>query len=52
LPAEKVVAASARIREMLPRELPHLYEQVENGEKFADADREALIVLAGKAKGG
>jgi F-type H+/Na+-transporting ATPase subunit alpha len=52
LPAEKVVAASARIREMLPRELPHLYEQVENGEKLADADREALIVLAGKAKGG
>ena len=52
LPAEKVAAASARIRAMLPRELPHLYEQIENGEKLADTDREALIVLARKAKGG
>jgi F-type H+-transporting ATPase subunit alpha len=49
LPVEKVVAASAKIREMLPREMPHLYDVVERGEKLGDADREALIGLAGKA---
>jgi hypothetical protein len=48
---EKVVAASAKIREMLLREMPHLYNLVERGEKLGDADREALIGLAGKAVG-
>jgi F-type H+-transporting ATPase subunit alpha len=51
LPVEKVVAASAKIREMLPREMPHLYNLVERGDKLGDADREALIGLAGKAVG-
>jgi len=51
LPAERVVAASAKIREILPREMPHLYHQVESGEKLSDADREVLIGLAGKAVG-
>ncbi len=49
LPAERVVAASALIREQLPREMPHLYDLVEKGEKLGDADCEALIELAGKA---
>lgn len=49
LPVGKVVAASAKIREMLPREMPHLYDLVERGEKLGDADREALIGLAGEA---
>jgi F-type H+-transporting ATPase subunit alpha len=49
LEADKVVAASAKIREMLPREMPGLYDMVERGEKIGEADREALIGLAGKA---
>jgi F-type H+/Na+-transporting ATPase subunit alpha len=50
--AERVVAASARIREMLPRQLPQLYEQIEKGGQLSAADREALIALAGKAVNG
>jgi F-type H+-transporting ATPase subunit alpha len=49
LPGEKVLAASRRIREMLPRQFPHLYDQIERGEKLSDADREVLIAMAEKA---
>ena len=34
---------------MLPKELPRIYDLVEGGEKLSDADREALIGMAGKA---
>jgi F-type H+-transporting ATPase subunit alpha len=49
LPAERVVAAATKIRELLPREMPWLYTLVESGEKLGDADRESLIGLAREA---
>lgn len=52
LPAEKVVEASATIRQMLPVQMPRIYAAVDGGEKLSDADREALIDLARKAVGG
>jgi len=51
LPPEAVVKASAKIREMLPVEMPRLYELVEHGELLGDADREELIAIARKAVG-
>ena len=52
LPAQQVVQASARIREMLPVQMPHVYELVESGANFRDEDREALITVARKAVSG
>jgi len=51
LPAEEVVRASAKMREMLRSEMPHIYNLVESGEKLRDADREGLIGVAEKAVG-
>jgi F-type H+/Na+-transporting ATPase subunit alpha len=51
LPSERVVEASARMRAMLPVELPCIYGRVDGGEKLGDADREALLGIAGKAVG-
>jgi F-type H+-transporting ATPase subunit alpha len=51
MPGDKVAAASGKIRETLPRTMPHLYELVEKGENLGDADSEALIGLARKAVG-
>jgi F-type H+/Na+-transporting ATPase subunit alpha len=49
LAAEQVAAASAKIRESLPREMPQLYQLVEGGQVLSDADRAALADLARKA---
>ena len=49
MPAEAIVQASAKIRELLPAEMPDLYVLVESGGKLGDADRQNLIALAGKA---
>ncbi len=49
LPADVIVKATARIREMLPLEMPHIYESVERGEGLSDADREELTRVARKA---
>ena len=49
LPAEAVVKASAKIREMLPAGMPRFYELVESGELLGDADRQELIGIARKA---
>jgi len=49
LPAEAVVKASAKIREIVPVEMPRLYELVERGELLGEADREELIGIARKA---
>jgi F-type H+-transporting ATPase subunit alpha len=49
LPAEKVVEASARIRELLRSELPGFYGLVDSGGKLGDAERESLLAVAGKA---
>jgi F-type H+-transporting ATPase subunit alpha len=51
LPPENVMEASEKIRALLPVEMPGLYELVENGLKFGDADREALLGVAAKAVG-
>jgi len=51
LPAEKVVKASAKLREMLRAEMPRIYGLVEGGELLGDADREELIGIARKAIG-
>jgi F-type H+-transporting ATPase subunit alpha len=51
VPADEVVRASARMREMLQNEMPHIYSLVESGEKLSDADREALIGVAERAVG-
>ncbi|MBZ5596493.1 MAG: alternate F1F0 ATPase, F1 subunit alpha [Acidobacteriia bacterium] len=51
LPAETIVKASAKIREMLPAEMPRIYDLVESGEMLGDADRQELIGIAGKAVG-
>ncbi|HVP46437.1 MAG TPA: alternate F1F0 ATPase, F1 subunit alpha [Bryobacteraceae bacterium] len=51
LPAEAVVKASAKIREIVPVEMPRLYELVERGELLGEADREELIGIARKAAG-
>jgi len=51
LPPEAVVKASAKIREIVPAEMPRLYELVEHGELLGDADREELIAIARKAVG-
>jgi len=52
LPGEQVADRSQRIRESLAKAMPQVYELVERGEKLGDADREALISLAGKAVNG
>ena len=49
LPADVIVRATARLREILPMEMPHIYESVERGEGLDDADREALTRVARKA---
>lgn len=49
LPPEAIVKASAKIREILPVEMPGIYELVESGEKLGETDREALIGVAQKA---
>jgi F-type H+-transporting ATPase subunit alpha len=52
MPAAKVVEGAARIRTLLQSELPGFYGLVEGGGKFGDAERDALLSLAGKAVGG
>lgn len=49
LPGERMAAASAKIREMLAREMPGIYGRIEQGEILSDTDREAMVGLARKA---
>jgi F-type H+-transporting ATPase subunit alpha len=49
LPPEAIAKASANIRGLLPLEMPHFHDSVENGAALGDADREALIMVARKA---
>lgn len=49
LPQEAVAKASENIRSLLPLEMPHLHDLIENGGILSDADRETLIVIARKA---
>jgi F-type H+/Na+-transporting ATPase subunit alpha len=51
LPPEVIVKASARIREILPVDVPYIYDLVESGGNLGDADRDALIGVARKAVG-
>lgn len=51
LPAEKVVAVSARLRELLPLECPRLYDLVDGGGTLSYGDRESIIAVARKALG-
>jgi len=46
LAPERIVEASARLRETLASELPQVVRTIESGEKLADADRAALVSLA------
>ena len=49
LPAESVVAASAKIREMLRLSRPAFYDFVESGQKLDDTERNALVELVRRA---
>jgi F-type H+-transporting ATPase subunit alpha len=49
LPGERVTAASAKIRDMLAREMPGICGRIEQGEILSDTDREAIVGLARKA---
>jgi F-type H+/Na+-transporting ATPase subunit alpha len=49
LPPETIVKASAKIRKMLPIEMPQIYELVESGKKLGEADHQALVAVARKA---
>ena len=51
MPPEKVVDASARIRELLPIEMPGFRELVESGEKFGEVARNSVLAIAAKAVG-
>jgi F-type H+-transporting ATPase subunit alpha len=46
LPAERVVEASARIRQALREALPRIYESIEAGNRLSDLDHDALVKLA------
>ncbi len=49
VPPEVIVAASRAIREMLPAEMPGIYELVDRGGILDGADREAVLGLVRKA---
>ncbi|MBZ5611385.1 MAG: alternate F1F0 ATPase, F1 subunit alpha [Acidobacteriia bacterium] len=49
LAPRRVADASARIRETLREELPHIADSIEAGAQLSDLDREALLKLAEKA---
>ena len=49
LSQQKIVAASAKVRELLPCDMPQIYQFVDGGEKLADSDRQKLVEVARKA---
>jgi F-type H+-transporting ATPase subunit alpha len=49
LPAEVIARASARIRDKLPAEMPHIYDLIDGNGMLSDADRTDLIAVAQKA---
>jgi F-type H+-transporting ATPase subunit alpha len=49
VPAEAVVQAARKIRDLLPVEMPGLYQLVESGQLLDDAARRKILDLAGKA---
>ncbi|HJT87634.1 MAG TPA: alternate F1F0 ATPase, F1 subunit alpha [Bryobacteraceae bacterium] len=51
LPPEKVVQSSARIRQLLPAEMPGIYDAVESAGRLSNEDREALMAIGRKAAG-
>lgn len=46
LPPERVVEASGRLRESLPRALPGIFGSIEAGGRLSDTDRAAMVKLA------